>query len=448
MPHAAASLSASHLVLRAKQLEITAVRHLAGRAELVDVLGQLIHALQRERGASSTFVASQGRRFADVRQAALAEARPVEARLRETFERLLAPDQGATPRMVSLMAWVLLGLDALETLRQQVERRAISAHDAVAAYSRLIAGPVELIVHVADATPLPRISRLLVALLHLVQGKEAAGQERAVGALLFGSGTCTEAHQQRVVHLVDAQERSLKVFCDFADTAWRARWERQQVSPAEARLERLRRTVCSARPGAALDSNQSDAWFEVTSERIGTLWELEVEVVQRLRADCEAEIGEAERELQDAEGLLKRLRDNPPPHTHAVDRFFDIAVAPQGAPGLDGLGGAPVAGESSSLVELLQAQSSRLASMEAELESARRALDERKVIERAKGVLMARLGLTEEAAFRALQKTSMDQNRRLRDVAEATLSLPDFAFGPAAAAAPPPDKRGRGTPAR
>ncbi|WP_348754388.1 ANTAR domain-containing protein, partial [uncultured Aquincola sp.] len=61
-------------------------------------------------------------------------------------------------------------------------------------------------------------------------------------------------------------------------------------------------------------------------------------------------------------------------------------------------------------------------------------LHERKVIERAKGVLMSRLGMSEEAAFRALQKTSMDQNRRLLDVAEATLSLPDFAFGPAPAA--------------
>ena len=33
-----------------------------------------------------------------------------------------------------------------------------------------------------------------------------------------------------------------------------------------------------------------------------------------------------------------------------------------------------------------------------------------------------------EAAFRMLQKTSMDQNRRLLDVAEAALALPDIAF--------------------
>ena len=47
-----------------------------------------------------------------------------------------------------------------------------------------------------------------------------------------------------------------------------------------------------------------------------------------------------------------------------------------------------------------QQRDARLASMEAELDTARRTLNERKVIERAKGVLMSRMGLTEEAAFR------------------------------------------------
>jgi AmiR/NasT family two-component response regulator len=38
--------------------------------------------------------------------------------------------------------------------------------------------------------------------------------------------------------------------------------------------------------------------------------------------------------------------------------------------------------------------------------------------------------MNEEAAFRVLQKTSMDQNRRLLEVAEATLSLPNLVFAP------------------
>jgi len=424
MPDPASPLSVSHLVLQARQREIHAVRHLASRAELVDVIGQLIQALQRERGASSIFLASHGQRFVDTRRVLVDEARPVEAAVRAQFVRQLDPEQGATAGMLSLMAWVLAGLDALGELREQIGAQALSAHDSVAAYSRLIAGLIELVFQVADAALLPSISRLLVAFLHLVQAQEAAGQERAVGALLFASGAGSDAHQQRIVHLIDAQERNLQVFADFAAPELRERWEQQQLAPAVARLERLRRTLCTARPGAALDSNQSDSWFDVSTERIDALWLLQVELVRQLRADCDTRIREAEQDLLDSEGLLRRLRDNPPPHTHAVERFFDIAQQPEAVPELAG----PAHGESTSLLEMLQTQSARLASMEAELDAARRTLHERKVIERAKGVLMSRLRMSEEEAFRALQKTSMDQNRRLLDVAEATLALPDFAF--------------------
>ena len=425
MPDPAAPLSVSTLVLRAKQLEIDAVHQLASRAHLVDVIGQLIQALQRERGASSIYLASKGQRFADTRRTLIEEARPVEARLREAFAADLEHAQGATAKTLSLMAWALLGLDALEALRSQIERQAMSAHDSVAAFSHLIAGLIELVFHVADAAGLPSVSRLLVAFLHLVQAEEEAGQERAVGALLYASGQGSEAHQQRVIHLIDAQELSLRVFAEFADPALRTRWEQQQLVPGVAKLERLRRTLCTARPGVALDSNLSDTWFKVCTERMNELWLLQVELVKRLREDCAARILEAQQDLQDSKGLLRRLRDNPPQRTHAVDRFFDMATAPEA---VQERINSPGGGESASLLDLLQAQSARMAGMEAELDAARRALNERKVIERAKGMLMARLGINEEVAFRMLQKTSMDQNRRLLDVAEATLSLPDFAF--------------------
>jgi len=49
----------------------------------------------------------------------------------------------------------------------------------------------------------------------------------------------------------------------------------------------------------------------------------------------------------------------------------------------------------------------------------REALEARKVVERAKGILMRRLDLTEDEAFRRLQKQSQDANRKLAEVAEA-----------------------------
>jgi response regulator NasT len=51
----------------------------------------------------------------------------------------------------------------------------------------------------------------------------------------------------------------------------------------------------------------------------------------------------------------------------------------------------------------------------------RRALEDRKVIERAKGMLMARLSLSEDTAFCRLRRSAMDQRRPLVDVARAVL---------------------------
>jgi response regulator NasT len=47
----------------------------------------------------------------------------------------------------------------------------------------------------------------------------------------------------------------------------------------------------------------------------------------------------------------------------------------------------------------------------------RKALEDRKLVERAKGILMRRAGLDEESAFRRLQKLSSDKNQKMVEIA-------------------------------
>lgn len=56
-----------------------------------------------------------------------------------------------------------------------------------------------------------------------------------------------------------------------------------------------------------------------------------------------------------------------------------------------------------------------------ELKDVREALETRKLVERAKGVLMRRLGLSEEEAYRLLQRRSRNLRRPMREVAQAVL---------------------------
>ncbi len=60
--------------------------------------------------------------------------------------------------------------------------------------------------------------------------------------------------------------------------------------------------------------------------------------------------------------------------------------------------------------------------MRTELATTKRALEERKVIDRAKGLLMKAKGIDEDAAYNLLRRAAMDQGRKVIDVAEALVS--------------------------
>jgi signal transduction protein with GAF and PtsI domain len=61
-----------------------------------------------------------------------------------------------------------------------------------------------------------------------------------------------------------------------------------------------------------------------------------------------------------------------------------------------------------------------------EKESLTSKLEERKLVERAKGILMKKEGLSEEESYRKMQKQSMDNRRSMKEIAEAFISAQDI----------------------
>lgn len=67
-----------------------------------------------------------------------------------------------------------------------------------------------------------------------------------------------------------------------------------------------------------------------------------------------------------------------------------------------------------------------MSKMQSELSAAKRALVDRKTIDRAKGLLMQARGIPEDAAYALLRKTAMDQGRKVIDVAQALVTSADL----------------------
>ena len=66
------------------------------------------------------------------------------------------------------------------------------------------------------------------------------------------------------------------------------------------------------------------------------------------------------------------------------------------------------------------------AALRAQLNKAEQQLAGRKLIERAKGVLMAEAGLDEDAAYKRLRKLAMDRGKRLVDVAQSVIDAQEL----------------------
>jgi AmiR/NasT family two-component response regulator len=82
-------------------------------------------------------------------------------------------------------------------------------------------------------------------------------------------------------------------------------------------------------------------------------------------------------------------------------------------------------------ISLAAARHAELEELQAEVVDTKQALEERKVIERAKGLLMKALGIAEPDAFRRLQLAARERNLRLVDVARAIVEQQDILESPA-----------------
>ena len=78
------------------------------------------------------------------------------------------------------------------------------------------------------------------------------------------------------------------------------------------------------------------------------------------------------------------------------------------------------------ILDLCISRFNAFARLQNELDRTRNALEERKVIDRAKGILMKVKSLSEESAYALLRKTAMNENKRIAEVAQSVVTAAEL----------------------
>jgi len=396
-------------LVAARLCEIQELKHLAQMSELVSVVCRLVHGLQKERGLSNLYLGSRGLQSGDALRQQQVGTTQAQAALMAHLDAL-DTDAGRErhgARLFSRIAFVLHDLQSVPELRTRVSQQAATADEATIHYTRLISGLLNVVFEAADTATDPQISRALVALFHFVQGKEYAGQERAQGSAAYASGRIDAAHQAQWQALIEAQENCLRVFQEFSPPEVRQAWADEQPAEALSGIERLRRIAGAQAAVQGLDPASGQVWYDLCTRRMDAMKRMEDRLAAQLRELCARRIEQAGLLLRDQQAVVHALQQQ----ARDAGELPPTLLGPQ---------------LERSVLGLVQDQSRRIQDMADELETAREALSERKVIERAKGLLMTSRKIGEDEAYKMLRQTAMNQGRKLVDVARSVIHMADY----------------------
>ena len=253
----------------------------------------LVHELQKERGISVGYISSKadaGFKNSLVEQRKLTD-QSLQVYLKQAAQ---AMDRGSNKRLQEIITSVSKQLSLLAGHRSMVDALSSNVGDNVKYYTGIIEnliGSVGILVNVAKSND--PINHLLLY-RSMMNAKEKAGLERAVGAAMFNGGSFNPAQYQTYVGLVETQNEFLTDFQLFASPQQRILFE-QTVQGADVRqAEEWRGVLLALAQTNDTKGISSKEWFGKTTTRINQFKQVEDSIANDLIAAAKSDLGKAQ----------------------------------------------------------------------------------------------------------------------------------------------------------
>jgi PAS domain S-box-containing protein len=235
----------------------------------VSDLTNLVYELQKERGYSSGFLASDGKQF----RSELQEHRNnTDQSIRQQLQYLSThlPLNTADGHFLLLIEEVMQELSRLELVRRQVDRRTVDAYESIEEYTHFVSIVLKLIsklvVQIADVE---LINRFFV-LPSLLRIGETLGQERALLTEAFTSDVLSAGTYERWNILQGERKAHIETLLALSSNRYRDIFQAVDDEATQRQLNHFRARVVQrhAEGGFAVDPNE---WFIAVTRMIDLL---------------------------------------------------------------------------------------------------------------------------------------------------------------------------------
>ncbi|MGF1609580.1 MAG: nitrate- and nitrite sensing domain-containing protein, partial [Kiloniellales bacterium] len=256
-----------------KQRVASEMEQLERMAELAPDVSALVHELQKERGLSAGFIGSGGNKFA----AELMEQRNATNERNSALAAALGDFDVAAygDGFVGNVRSMQETLAGLEQRRVAVSELGTAVPEMAGYYSGLIARLLGIVEVMAVISSDSQVTNAITAYTALLQAKERAGLERAMGTAGFSAGEFNPALYQRFIRLIAAQDTLLGIFSGYATRHEVEFYQSTMAGPAVEEVERMRTIALDSIDTGSTGGIEGAYWFDTITRKIDLMKQVE-----------------------------------------------------------------------------------------------------------------------------------------------------------------------------
>ncbi len=229
--------------------------------------GNLVHALQIERGATAGFLQSKGGNFSDV----LPGIRAKTDEQRSAFSAEVSGiDRAAMPALGAVVKRAESALERIPDLRERAKSQQIPVKEHMAAYTGTISSLINIIASGGQFNSDATMGQQLLAYLSFVQAKEQAGQERALTTAAFSADLIEAALFRQILERHFRQEAYLDVFRSTAGKAENAAFEKVLGENAAKEVQSMRNILYEKFSMSGFKADPQ-TWFRTITDKIDAM---------------------------------------------------------------------------------------------------------------------------------------------------------------------------------
>lgn len=242
-------------------------------SEVVIAASQVVHELQKERGASAVYMTSKGQKFKPELQTQRRNSNQAIANYSTYASKLNKNDYNE--KLQRLLVDINRRLAELKDLRPKIMQLSVPIATAIATMTDNNNVLLSINTLLSASATRHEISRMAIAYEYFLQAKERAGLERAVISSAFIKDSASRGQQQKYITLAVEENRYMALFRELASGDVITMVDRELSGPAVRDVAAMRDVAWGRSDNFGIDAEQ---WFKKATVRINLLRNAELKI--------------------------------------------------------------------------------------------------------------------------------------------------------------------------